>query len=182
MAQAVIAVALVAAAGVSAYGAIAQGQAAEEAAEYNAKINENAAQAASFQAQAEAEQVRRRNVAILGRQKALLSKGGVTLSGSAEDLIYDSMVQGEFNRLSAEYGGNVQASYYQSRARLGLAEGRNARTAGYYGAASAVLSGGAGAASSYYSSRNGTVQGPGGSYARGTGTHGTAYYPTFTED
>lgn len=139
-------VASLAAAGVGAYSAIAQGQAAEDAAKFNAKVNENNAQAAANQAQFEAEQVRRRNVAILGRQKALFAKGGVTLSGSAEDLLYDSVVQGELNVLSTLYAGDVQAGYYRSRAQIGLFEGANARTAGYYGAASAVLSGASGAA------------------------------------
>ena len=160
MAQAIFVVAALAATGIGAYSAIAQGQAAEDAAKYNAKVNENNARSAEYQAQAEAQQVRRRNAAILGRQRAVLSKSGVTLSGSAEDLMYDSAVQGELEALNVLYAGNVQSGYYQSRARLSRFEGANARTAGYYGAASSVLSGASSAASSY---------------AR----YGTSYAPTF---
>lgn len=136
----IAAVATVLAAGVGTYSAVAQGQAAKDAAEFNADVAKNAALAEQQKASFEAQQIQRRNRLRLGEQRALVAKSGITIE-SADDVIYDSAVQGELERLAALYGGNSASTYYSSKAKLSRLEGRNAETAGYLQAGGTVLSG-----------------------------------------
>lgn len=131
----------VALAGVGAYAAVQQGKAAEDAAEYNAKVAENNAQAAADQAAAEALQVRRVTRLRAGAQRAGYGKAGVDLSGSAEDVFFDTGAQGELEALSALYAGATQSGYYQSRAAGSRFEGRQARSAASLNAASTLIGG-----------------------------------------
>lgn len=126
--------------GVAFAGSLQQAKAAEEAAKYNAKIDENNALAARQQAEAEALQIRRANRLRAGSQRAAYGKAGVDLS-AGDDVIYDTGAQGELEALSALYAGQTQSSYYQSRATGNRFEGRQARTAGNYNAAASLIGG-----------------------------------------
>ena len=127
--------------GIGVYSAVQQGKAAEDAANYNAKVAENSARAAAEQAEAEARQIRRLNVLRSGAQRAGYGKAGVDLSGSAEDVFFDTGAQGELEALSALYAGDIQSGYYQSRAIGSRFEGRQARSAATLRAAGTVIGG-----------------------------------------
>lgn len=127
--------------GVAVAGKLEAASAAREAGRFNAKVAENNAKAEQDKAQFEAQQIRKRNLVMLGKQKAAFAKSGVNLSGSALDVMFDSESQGELDVLAAVYGGNLGANYQRSRGVLAGLEGRNAATAAMYGAASTALTG-----------------------------------------
>ena len=147
--------------GVATYSAIAQGQAASAAAKYNAAVARNNALAAEQQSTIDADRIRKRNRLLFGHQEAAAAKSGMDLSGSIDDVIYDSSVQGEMDRLAALYTGKVSANAQEARATLSDYEARNAKTASYWGAGGTLLSGSgqvAGAYGNYLKIRDG---GPG---------------------
>lgn len=146
--------------GVAVHGQMEQAKAAERAGKYNQKVNEANAAAAQNAASYEAEQVRRRNRIILGRQKAAIAKAGILDTGSAEDLFFDSAVQGELDVLATKYQGQVQSNYYRSRGNLARMEGDAAATASRYRAVGTLLTGAGQTASSYNSYRRSSGSGP----------------------
>lgn len=148
MPYALIAVALAAVGtGVSAYAAVAQGQAAEDAGKFNAAVAANDATNAQNQANFEATQIRRRNAIRGGSDRAAFAKGGVDISGSAQDVLFDNAIQGELDVMAAQYGGAARAQYYTSKGALAKFEGRQAASAGVLNAGSTILTGASRAAS-----------------------------------
>lgn len=127
--------------GVAVYAAKEQGKAAEEAGKFNEAVARNDALAQSQQAQYEANQARRRSLIMSGRQRAAYAKSGVTLSGSADDVMYDSEIQGELDALAALYTGKVRSNYATSSGQLARLEGDNAKTASNFHAAGSLLTG-----------------------------------------
>lgn len=138
-------------AGVGAYSAIEQGKQAEAAGKYNAKVQRNNAVTARNQANFEADRIRKRNRLVAGKQRANYLKSGIDLSGSAEDVILDSAIEGELDVAAAQYAGASAAQSQVARARLSEYEGRAAGRAGYVRAGGAILSGASSAVGSYTS-------------------------------
>lgn len=144
---AVLAIAATAAStGVAVAGAQAAASAQEKASKFNEAVAKNNAIAAQDQAAYEADRIRRRNKHLLGEQSALIGKSGVDLSGSASDLMYDTGVQGEMDRLAALYTGKVKSGADRSSADLARLQGSQAQGTADAATAGSVLSGlGAGA-------------------------------------
>lgn len=130
-----------AAAGIGAYSAIQQGKAAEGAAKYSANIERRNATIASQKSQYESERLRKRNVLIRGRQQAVYAKSGVEISGTPEDVMYDSEIEGQLDLLAVRYAGTIAASDAEARARLHIFRGQSARTASYFSATASILGG-----------------------------------------
>ena len=128
-------------AGVSAYGMYAQGQAQKQMADYNAKVQQNNAAMKMQQGQYEAGLIAQRNRRLRGAQAAASGKAGVDVSGSVSDVMYDSALQGEVNRLSAIYKGQIGSDESASAASLSRASGESAVSQSYWGAAGTLLSG-----------------------------------------
>lgn len=128
-------------AGVGAYAAVSAGDAQKDASDYQAGIDRNNAEVANQKATYEAERQRKRNLMLRGRQAAAYAKSGVEISGSAEDVMYDSEIEGHLDLLATRYAGRIAASDYQAKARLSVAQGQNAATAGYLGASASLLGG-----------------------------------------
>lgn len=146
-------------AGVSAYGMYEQGQAQKKMGEYNAKIAQNNATAAKQQADAESARIRARGNRLRGAQVASASKSGLILSGSVNDVIFDSSVENELDALTSLYKGRMTASSFQSQAVMSRFEGDTAASLGTIGAGGTLLSGAAqsfgyGAQIDYYSRTN----------------------------
>jgi len=133
-------VAAVAGGAVAAYSAVEQGKAADEAAQFNADMAERDAQIRLDQAAYEARQVERRNRLMAGKQQAAAGKSG-TFGGSFQDIVYDSLVQGELDRMAALYTGAVVADSRVAEAGLSRWEGANARHFSYFRAGSSLLAG-----------------------------------------
>jgi hypothetical protein len=134
--------------GVAVAGQQQQARAAENAAEFNAKVEQNNALAAQQQAEAEALQIRRTNRLRAGAARASYGKAGVNLE-AANDVLFDAGTQGELEALSALYAGQTQSAYYQSRARGARFEGRNAASAARLQSVSTIIGGVAQGASIY---------------------------------
>lgn len=140
----------VAAAVVGAIGAIRQGQAARSAADYNAAIAEQNAQAIRQQSEIQTKQIERENFLRLGSIRAAQGKaGGDTGQGSVLDVIGDAAAQGELDKQNSIYRAELQARGYQNTAALDTFSGRSAQTAGFMKAGSELLGGGTNAYVTY---------------------------------
>jgi len=126
---------------VSAVGMYQQGKAQEKVANYNAKIAENAAISQRYQAEAQASRIRDRAKRLKGAQISSASKSGITLSGSANDVMYDSALAAENDVLTSLYQGKTGADSSMAQASLARFEGNQARSNSYYGISSTILSG-----------------------------------------
>lgn len=140
---------------VSAVGQMRKGQqdssnalAQSQAAAYNAQVASDNAQIAQDQA---AEQERRQRIAgekIVGATQASYSANGLTLTGSAMDVIREAAATSEMDALTIRYQGQLKSRSFEEEAQLETAQSKNARTAsenstagGLLGAAGALLSG-----------------------------------------
>lgn len=127
--------------------ATAQSQA--QAAQYNATIERQRADAALQQADAQEEQSRRNSRKVIGAQRAALVENGIGLdSGTGSDLVQDSTLNAEMDALNIRYQGQLNARGFNAQAALDdysseAAKSRadSALTAGFFGAASSVLTG-----------------------------------------
>lgn len=137
----------VAAAGVGTYAAVQQGKAADAQGKYNQKIAQNNATSAMQQAKFEADRIKKRNRLLRGKQRANYLKSGIDLSGSAEDVMMDSAIEGALDVAAAQYAGATQSQAYSTRGKLAAIQGTNAKRGSYYQAAGTLLSGVGSAAS-----------------------------------
>lgn len=127
-----------------AVGSIVQGNAASAASKANAKIADQNATIVGQQASAREDQQRRRSAMELGRQAAAFAQSGVDpTSGSAMRVAADSAAQAELDALNLRYEGQMQAFGYTREAAIERQRARYARNAGYFGAVTSILGGGA---------------------------------------
>lgn len=147
-------------AALQAVGSIQQGNAAYASAQsqasadlYNAQANEQRAGQA-LDRSAQEEQAQRRGArSALGAARGAALESGVGVEGSA-GLVYEQSVKNaELDALNIRYGGVLEAQGFREEAKMNrisaanaLRAGKQARTAGYIGAGTAVLQAGA----SYY--------------------------------
>jgi hypothetical protein len=142
-------------------GALSQGNAnaasennAAQAAAYNATINRQRADMALQQGNAQEEAQRRESRRAMGSMRAGLVENGIALdSGTGADLVAESSLNSEMDALNIRYGAQINARGYNAQAELDdysaeSARGRakEAKKAGWLGAASSVLT----AAGGYY--------------------------------
>lgn len=147
-------------------GALQQGHAAQQAANYNASVQmQNAEQARrnaeiasqSGMANQNIQQLKTR--AQMGSIKANQGASGVSMnSGSSVDVLQSAAVIGEMDSLSVRsratreaYGYEVQGINAENQATLDKEEGKAAKTASYFNAASTLLGSASSAASKYSS-------------------------------
>lgn len=134
-------VAALAGGAIGAVSSIQQGEAAEKSAQFNAAVERNNAQIATDQARYQADRVRRRNLLLLGTQRAGYAKAGVTSGGTPEDVMFDSSTEGELDALAALYSGRVNSASLAARARLTESEGANLKSASQISAGASLLGG-----------------------------------------
>lgn len=146
---------MIAGTGVSAAGMILQGRAASASAKAQAKVDEANARIAENNASLESEAVTRQLSSqrsgfsrLIGQQKSAVAKSGLTLSGSALDVMSDSELQNSLMEQEIQRGGFARASGYlqqssdfRAQAAIGRAAGANARTGSYIGAGGTLISG-----------------------------------------
>lgn len=133
---------MAAAAAVSAVGAVQQGQAASDAANYNATIARQNADAANQQAQAADVMLKRRQEQQMGAALASYGAAGVDLAGgSPSDVLAENARMSTLDRLTQQYNYRMRALGYQDQAGLDDANASNSRTASYFNGASAALQG-----------------------------------------
>lgn len=136
---------------VQAQGAKQAGRDAEKAFNVNAQIARENADLAREAADDDILSLKRLAYRTEGGIRAGYGASGVaSTSGSAMDVLADSMAQAALDQNRRRYQGDLEARDFMNQARTGQAAGNAARTAGNYGAAGQVLSSVGQAASSLY--------------------------------
>lgn len=129
------------------------GKAQQQQAEYEAAIERNKATAADHNARLALEQaerdmdiLRRQRDRVVGQNISAVAKSGLTLGGSAWDVLEDSAMEAEYEIRSAGYRGRRQADAYGQEAVGHRASseslkfsGRTARRAGNMAAAGTLI-------------------------------------------
>lgn len=143
MAVAAIGLALTAAStAVSVEGSIQASAAAKAAGNANKAADIQNANFATEQADAQATQIRQDNARVAARQRVAFLSSGMTLTGSSQDVIYDSSLQGELNALNTEYKGKVGAYDALHQANIDATAGITRSTAYEDDAIGTLLAGG----------------------------------------
>lgn len=127
--------------GVAVYSNIQAGKAARAIGDANAALDQQQAQVDIDQSQTQAQAIRDRNKRTASTQRATFLKSGITLEGTAQDVMYDSALQGELEALDTEYQGKVASQFSTKRSYISKYEGRSRQTAAYGAAAGSLLSG-----------------------------------------
>lgn len=127
---------------ISAVGNIVEGEAAAGASEYNAQIARQNAVVAEQQGVAASEQqaisARRKIGSMVASYGASGVDGG---SGSAMDVLADSVRMATLDNLTVKYNYQLKALGYRNQASLDDSNAKNSRTAGVIKAAGTVASG-----------------------------------------
>jgi hypothetical protein len=138
----------------SAYGAYQQGKAQEDVANYNAKMNELAADQKVQQGASAADQQRAKIRQILGAQRAAVGASGAVVGEGTSGAIFDQTAAlGEQDALQIERNAQLEAWGLRTGAQGKRFEGALAAAAGRTGAFSTLLTGGSRAYGIYKSQR-----------------------------
>lgn len=152
----VAAAAAVAGAGTAAYSSVAAGENQKEMADYNAKVQENAAKDAEQRGAIAADEQRQKTRQMIARQNAGMSASGLdTSTGTPLDIQTQTAGMGELDALRIVNNAQRQAAGLQAQADLDVFKGNTAQTAGYFGATGSILGGLGSAASGYYGATRG---------------------------
>lgn len=122
------------------YGTLQEGYAAAGASDYNAQMAESNAVQAKLQA---AEEERRQRVIsrkALGDMRTGYAASGITMEGSALDVLTESAAAAEMDALTIRHSGEVKATAYKNEAALERYKAKYQRKAAQLGAASSLLS------------------------------------------
>lgn len=129
------------AAAVAAVGAIAAGKANQNAMEYQAEVQDQQAMLSRRNAGAQEEQQRRQARAFQGRQLAAVGESGVALTGSTADIFRESLYSQEMDALNIRYEGELGNASARNAATASRYNGKTARQASYFSAASSLIGG-----------------------------------------
>jgi hypothetical protein len=124
---------------VSAASTIYSGIKAGQAADYNAKVQEQNARYAQDKA-AYNEKMHRDNVRkLLSTQRALYGASGVDMTGTPLLVMQDTVGKGELDALAIRHGGDIEAANQRAAATLSRMQGSTARTSGFLKAGTSLL-------------------------------------------
>ena len=134
-------------------------------AEYNAQLNEQAANEEEDQRAIESVEERNQSRRRLSSMEARYAKSGILMAGTPETFMEEQAEADEFNILTRDRASSVRTQNLRTEADLFRTQGKDARSAGKTGAITSLLTGAAGAASTGYdyTSRVGAKNKPGGS-------------------
>ena len=150
-------------------GQLDQGKAANSQAQYNAGISRRNAIAAELAAKDALARGARDELTtrmeykqIKGKQRAAFAANGVIVDeGSALDVVLDTAAVGEFDALTVRsnaakeaFNLREQGDQFSSQAWMQTVAGKDAKKAGYIGAASTFLGGAATVADKWYTYKN----------------------------
>lgn len=124
---------------ISAVGSISQGNAANDIAQANAREMEKQGALDRKEAAAEAERIRRENRRLSGTARTQLTASGLSPNLL---LLEDIAMEGELDALIAEYRGERSAQGLEAQADIERAYGKAQKRAGYFNAASTLLTAG----------------------------------------
>lgn len=134
-------VAAVGSAGITMYGQYQQGQAAEKAANYNAKMSELKAESVADQASFESRQRAKQNLQDVSNGLVSAAGSGLTLnSGSVIDWEGDMQSAMETDMAAIEHNSELQRFGLQADSNLSRSQGKFAKQASYWQMGSTALS------------------------------------------
>lgn len=141
MSMAYVAVAItVVAAAVSAYGQYTAGENAKEAADYNAKVNDEKARDSLQRGADEASDIRARARRVASAQNESFAMSGVEgNTGTSLLLLQETAGMGELDALRTVNNSKREAWGFKSQSELDRFEGRSAKQAGIIGATGTML-------------------------------------------
>jgi len=128
-------------AGVSAVSMISQASQQKASAKYNQQVAENQAISARQQAAANAETQKRSAAKKIGSMQAAYGASGVSIEGSALDILEESARNAEMDRQNIIYGGELRAVGSEGTAILEGSRASNAMSSGYLSAAGSLFKG-----------------------------------------
>jgi len=129
----------IALAAVAAASTVAQGVAANKTAKYQATEMRHNAETIRQRSAAEEDRYRRQTAKLLGRQRALIAGGGVSLEGSPLLAQEETAANAELEALTIRHSGDLEAAAQLNRAMLTRLEGRAALIGGVTGAGRSLL-------------------------------------------
>lgn len=118
-----------------------QSEMADNAASYNAKREYDNAVLSRQQAAEDERSFRVFSRKALGDIRTGYSASGVSLEGSAQDILEESAAEAEMDALRIKHGGEVKAQGFQSDATLSRMKAEAASEGGYFQAAGTLLGG-----------------------------------------
>lgn len=122
-------------------------RAVEASSKYNATVAERNAVLAKQNAEVQEDEARLEARRNLGTAMARAAAGGGSIDGSVVDALASQAMFDELNALTVRHRGELEALGFTNTAKLDRANAKNAKTQGKINMASAILSGGAQAAS-----------------------------------
>lgn len=129
--------------GMQVIGALQQGRAAQNAAQYNASMMDQAATVERQQASVREDAQRQQARLLLGEQRAAFAQSGGGMGGSAGDVMQQSAINAELDALTMRYEGELRARGLNAQAEGERYSGRTAKQNSYFSAAGSILSGAA---------------------------------------
>ena len=152
--QGISAVSSLAGSAASSYSQYRAGQAQQSASEFNAAVNMADAKAVQDQAAYAEKLQRRKSSALMGAQRALYAKAGVSISeGTPLDLLAEQAANAEQDALAIRYAGEVKSTHFINQANANLWQGDQAAEAGKIGAIGTMMSGVGRTANAYATSK-----------------------------
>lgn len=124
-----------------AIGSIAAGQAQADAAEFNAEVAQQQAARERQIAEREAADFQRQQSRVLASSRARRAGSGITAQGSPLLVDEATAAEVELGVQNILVGGATRASRLEQQAALDQSRARSARTGGFLGAGSTLLSG-----------------------------------------
>lgn len=127
-------------AGVSAYSSVAAGDNAKETADYNAKVQQNAALDAQQRGAVAASEHNQKVRRMIATQSASASANGLAVNtGTPLDIMTDTAGMGKLDALRILNNSGREAQGYNDQASLLKIQGDNAMTAGQLNAGASIL-------------------------------------------
>lgn len=128
--------------GLQAFGSASQGEAAHAAAQADAAVLEENARLANLDGAMEGEAIRRQARQVEGEAIARMGASGIALgTGSALEWLRESAYEAEYDVLQRRYEAAARARGSRLEAASRRRAGKDARTAGYLGAAASIITG-----------------------------------------
>lgn len=131
----------IASAGISAAGSIMQGNQQNAMAEAQAKALEQQARAEQQASSYEQQQERRKQDLAQASARAQVGASGVAFSGSPAAVLTANAGQGQLDIEAIQYGSTLRQNNLGTQASISRFQGKQAKQAGFIGAASNLVSG-----------------------------------------
>jgi len=127
--------------GMSAMGQMQAGKQSAAASRYNAQLAIQQADATRTSGKLAEYQQNKRDAQVIGMQRAVSAKSGVSFTGSPIMVLKDSLANANLNMMVNRYNTEVEARSYESQAKIDRRMASNAESSGMMSAGATILGG-----------------------------------------